>query len=153
MEEKEQLERDTRFMKLAMDQALRALESDEVPIGAVVVLGNQIIAKGYNQVETLKDATAHAEMIALTSAANYLNSKYLKDCTLYVTLEPCLMCASALKWSQVGRIVFGAYDVQHGFTKYHTDTNLILHPKTLYNGGIERDSCAALVTQFFKSKR
>ena len=108
---------DEHYMKLALKEAQKALENDEVPIGAIVVLQNNIISKGWNQVELLNDSTAHAEIIALTSAYNYLGSKYLPEATLYVTLEPCLMCCGALYWSKIGRVVFGAYDEKHGFQK------------------------------------
>ena len=109
---------DEHYMKLALKEAQKALEKDEVPIGAIVVLQNNIISKGWNQVELLNDSTAHAEIIALTSAYNYLGSKYLPEATLYVTLEPCLMCCGALYWSKIGRVVFGAYDEKNGFQKY-----------------------------------
>ena len=113
------------------------MENDEVPVGAVIVCNNKIIARGYNQTELLNDVTAHAEIIAITAAANYLGAKYLTDCTIYVTLEPCIMCAGALSWSQISNVVFGAYDEKRGFTKFSEN---ILHPKTTLTGGIMEDS-------------
>ena len=143
---------DEHYMKLALKEAQKALEKDEVPIGAIVVLQNNIISKGWNQVELLNDSTAHAEIIALTSAYNYLGSKYLPVATLYVTLEPCLMCCGALYWSKIGRVVFGAYDEKNGFQKYTGKKNPF-HPKTKITGGVLKDECSTLISSFFKSKR
>ena len=143
---------DEHYMKLALKEAQKALEKDEVPIGAIVVLQNNIISKGWNQVELLNDSTAHAEIIALTSAYNYLGSKYLPEATLYVTLEPCLMCCGALYWSKIGRVVFGAYDEKNGFQKYTGNKNPF-HPKTKITGGVLKDECSTLISSFFKSKR
>ena len=143
---------DEHFMLQALKEAHRALEADEVPIGAIVVIQNKIIARGYNQVETLTDATAHAEIIALTSAFNYLGSKYLPEATLYVTIEPCTMCAGALYWSKLGKIVYGASDEKHGGISLHGGENL-LHPKTVITGGILADECALLMKEFFRKRR
>lgn len=139
-------------MQQALKQAMIAFEEDEVPVGAVVVINNKIIARGYNQVERLKDATAHAEMIALTSAFGYLGAKYLPDATLYVTLEPCLMCCGALYWSKIGKVVFGASDEKNGFQKI-TGNNWPFHPKTELTYGVLEDECATLLKTFFKKKR
>lgn len=143
-------EMDEYFMRQALTQAQMAEENDEVPVGAVIVVGKTIIAKAYNQSEQLKDATAHAEMIAITSAANYLNSKYLNECTIYVTLEPCLMCAGALFWSQMGRVVFAATDLKRGFKNYEIP---LLHPKTVCDSGVLEQPCAHILTKFFENKR
>jgi len=143
---------DAYFMKQALVQAQNAFEEDEVPIGAVVVINNKIIARGYNQVEKLNDPTAHAEIIALTSAFNYLGAKYLPDATLYVTIEPCLMCAGALYWSKIGRIVYGADDEKNGYL-HITKQNWPFHPKTELIKGVLQDECAALIKTFFKQKR
>ncbi len=140
---------DTYFMKKALQEAEIALHKGEVPVGAVIVCNNQIIAKGHNQVETLNDATAHAEMLAFTAATNYLGSKYLKDCTLYVTLEPCQMCAGAAFWSQTGRIVFAASDEQRGYQHWHCK----VHPKTSVSKGILAAESEALLQKFFKKLR
>lgn len=137
-------------MREALKEANKAFDDDEVPIGAVIVLNDHIIARGYNQVERLHDATAHAEMIAITSASNALGSKYLKDCTLYVTLEPCLMCAQALAWSQVPYICFGAYDSKQGFSSRCED---LFHKQVKVAGGILTEECGELIKQFFKLKR
>ncbi len=141
---------ETYFMRAALREAEQALLENEIPVGAVVVLGNQIIAKAHNQTERLNDVTAHAEMLAITAAANYLGAKYLKDCTLYVTLEPCVMCAGALSWAQIGRIVYGASDEKRGFVAMSSN---ILHPKTTLAFGVLHDECAALMQHFFKNKR
>jgi len=138
------------FMNEALKEALKALEADEVPIGAIVVCNGRIIGRGHNLTERLNDVTAHAEMQALTAAANYLGGKYLKDCTLYVTMEPCVMCAGASYWTQIGRIVFGAHDLQRGFSLLR---QRITHPKTIILGGIRETECSELVKNFFKSKR
>lgn len=141
---------DEHFMKLALKEAEEALSKDEVPVGAVIVSGNQVIARGHNLSETLHDVTAHAEMQAITSAANFIGGKYLKKCTLYVTLEPCVMCAGALYWSQIDKVVFGAKDENRGAT--HLPKN-IFHPKTIVVGGVMETECAQLITDFFRSKR
>ena len=138
---------ETHFMRAALREAEQALLEDEIPVGAVVVYGNQIIARAHNQTERLNDVTAHAEMIAITAAANYLGGKYLKDCTLYVTLEPCVMCAGALSWAQVGRVVYGASDEKRGFVALSSS---ILHPKTTVAFGILHDECAALLQDFLR---
>jgi tRNA(adenine34) deaminase len=141
---------DEYFMNLALKEALRALDEDEVPIGCVIVAGNQIVGKGYNQVERLHDVTAHAEVIAITAASNFFNNKYLKDCTLYVTIEPCMMCAAAIGWAQLGRIVYGTPDIKKGYTLYKPSP---LHPKTITEAGIMEEECAAVVKEFFRKKR
>ncbi len=143
---------DEYFMKMALKEAGRAFEEDEVPVGAVVVINNKIISRGYNMVEKLKDPTAHAEIIALTSAFNSIGSKYLPDATLYVTVEPCLMCAGALHWSKVGKIVWGATDVKNGHHIYTDDRNPF-HPKTQVLTGLLAEEAAALMKAFFKQKR
>jgi tRNA(adenine34) deaminase len=143
---------DQYFMQQALVQARMAFEADEVPVGAVVVLQNRIIARGHNQVEQLTDATAHAEMLAITSAFNALGAKYLPDATLYVTLEPCLMCCGALFWGKIGRVVFGAADPKNGF-KSKTAPHWPLHPKTELVGGVLEAECGALMTAFFRNKR
>lgn len=141
---------DEYFMKRAIQEAVAALEKDEIPVGAVVVANNRIIARAHNLTETLTDVTAHAEMQAITAAANLLGAKYLNDCTLYVTLEPCVMCAGALGWSQIGRVVYGAGDEKRGFTKY---APAALHPKTEVVSGVMADDCGDLMTEFFRKKR
>ena len=138
------------FMKKALVEANVAFDMDEIPIGAVVVCQNQIIARAHNLTEQLTDVTAHAEMQAITAAANYLGGKYLTDCTLYVTVEPCVMCAGALGWSQIGRVVFGARDEKRGFQKLAPDA---LHVKTELVSGILADECGALMQDFFARKR
>lgn len=140
---------DEYFMKIALQQAQEALEKDEVPIGCVIVSQNRIIAKSHNLTETLNDVTAHAEMQAITSAANFLGGKYLINCTLYVTLEPCVMCCGALNWSQISKVVIGARDEQRGFI----NKNLSLHPKTEIVTGILENDCSQIVKGFFKGKR
>ena len=141
---------DERFMKMALLEAKKAADNDEVPVGALVVCNGKLIARGHNQTEMLSDVTAHAEIIATTSATNYLGGKYLKDCTLYVTLEPCVMCAGALFWFQIDRIVFGAYDKKRGFLSI---SDKILHPKTKVSGGILEEECSEVLIDFFKGKR
>ncbi len=141
---------DVYFMRQALLEAQRAGERDEVPIGAVIVCQGRIIARGHNLTETLTDVTAHAEMQAITAAAQFLGGKYLVDCTLYVTVEPCVMCAGALGWSQVSRIVFGAPDDKRGFQRF---APAALHPKTEVVSGILLDECSKLVKDFFKKKR
>jgi tRNA(adenine34) deaminase len=140
---------DEYFMKMALQEAEFALEKDEVPIGCVVVSNSRVIARAHNLTETLNDVTAHAEMQSITSAANFLGGKYLKDCTLYVTLEPCVMCSGALAWSQISKVVIGARDEQRGFINKH----LSLHPKTEIVTGIMENECSYIVKEFFKSKR
>ncbi len=140
---------DTYFMKRALQEADLAYEKDEVPIGAVVVIKNQIIARAHNLTETLTDVTAHAEMQAITAAANYLGGKYLQDCTLYVTIEPCQMCAGALAWSQISNIVYGARDEQRGCINLKTK----LHPKTKMKGGVLENEASELLKRFFVEKR
>jgi tRNA(adenine34) deaminase len=137
------------FMKLALVEAQKAFEEGEVPVGAIVVCNNQIIGKGYNLTERLNDVTAHAEMQAITAAANYLGAKYLIDCTLYVTLEPCIMCGGALFWSQISKVVFGATDEKRGYQQAGNS----LHPKTEIVHGILADECSLLVREFFKQLR
>ena len=141
---------DDHFMKQALKEAQKAYEAGEVPVGAVVVCRNQIIARGHNQTELLHDVTAHAEMLAVTAAASYLNSKYLNDCTLYVTLEPCIMCAGALAWAQLDRLVYGAADDKKGFMRYGKS---LLHPKTKVEFGILAEESGELLKRFFKARR
>lgn len=141
---------DDYFMKLALAEAQMAFERDEVPVGAVLVAQGQIIARGHNNVELLTDATAHAEMQVITSAANAIGGKYLIDCTLYVTLEPCVMCAGALYWSQISRIVYGASDPKRGALRFGQD---LFHPKTQIIGGVLEQECAELLKLFFERKR
>jgi tRNA(adenine34) deaminase len=143
---------DEYFMRQALAQAQQAFEEDEVPIGAVIVINNKIIARGHNQVEKLNDPTAHAEILALTSAFNFLGSKYLPDASLYVTIEPCLMCAGAMYWSKIGRIVYGAPDAKNGYL-HITKDNSPFHPKTELIKGFLREECAELIKTFFKQKR
>jgi tRNA(adenine34) deaminase len=143
---------DIYFMQQALKEAVVAYEADEVPVGAVVVMNNKIIARGHNQVELLNDSTAHAEILALTSAYNHLGAKYLPDACLYVTVEPCLMCCGALYWGKIGRIVYGTADEKNGFKKT-TKENWPFHPKTELVAGIMADECAQLMRSFFKSKR
>lgn len=141
---------DEHFMKEALKEAAKALEIDEVPVGAVVVWGNRIIARAHNQTEKLTDATAHAEMLAVTAAANHLGSKYLNECTLYVTLEPCVMCAGALNWVQLQKLVFGASDVQRGYSLIETP---LLHPRTTVVRGVRGEEAKILIDSFFKNLR
>lgn len=140
---------DEYFMKKALVEAEAAFESGEIPVGAIIVVDNKVIARSHNLTELLNDVTAHAEMQAITSAANFLGGKYLKDCTLYVTLEPCQMCAGALYWSQISKIVYGASDENRGFVKMGTQ----LHPKTQIISGVLENECADLMRKFFQSKR
>ena len=140
------------FMQQALKEAHKALESDEVPIGAVIVMQERIIARGYNQVEKLNDSTAHAEIIALTSAFNFLGSKYLPEATIYVTIEPCTMCCGALYWSKIGKLVYGSSDPKHGGLSLHPGENM-LHPKTEIVKDILPNECVMLVKDFFKKKR
>ncbi|MDE6076418.1 MAG: nucleoside deaminase [Muribaculaceae bacterium] len=145
--------RDIRFMEAALREAEMAAREDEVPVGAVITVGNRIIARGHNQTETLNDVTAHAEMIAITAAANALGGKYLPQCTLYVTVEPCPMCAGALGWSQIGRIVYGASDSKRGYRCFCADTRSPLHPKTVVTSGVLADEASELMSGFFRKKR
>ncbi len=141
---------DSYFMRQAMMQAEQAAVEGEVPVGAVIVVQNRIIARAYNQTERLKDVTAHAEIIALTAAADYLGSKYLTECTLFVTLEPCVMCAGALAWAQLGRLVYGASDDKGGFMRFGKS---LLHPKTQVEFGVLMEDCQFLVKDFFAKRR
>lgn len=140
---------DDYFMNIAFKQAQEAFNKDEVPVGAIIVSNNKILAKAHNMTETLTDVTAHAEMQAITSASNYLGAKYLTGCTLYVTLEPCVMCAGALYWSQISKVVIGAKDLYRGFSS----KGVSLHPKTKYTFGILEEECSELLKNFFKTKR
>ncbi|WP_322550918.1 nucleoside deaminase [Flavobacterium psychraquaticum] len=140
---------DVYFMKKALQEAEMAFEKGEIPVGAIIVVANKVIARTHNLTELLNDVTAHAEMQAITSAANYLGGKYLKDCTLYVTLEPCQMCAGALYWSQITKIVYGATDENRGYLKMGTQ----LHPKTVVVSGVLENECAELMRKFFKARR
>jgi tRNA(adenine34) deaminase len=141
---------DTYYMRQALSEARKASSQGEIPVGAVVVANGRIVARAHNLTETLHDVTAHAEMQAITAAANTLDSKYLEDCTLYVTLEPCVMCAGATFWSQISRIVYGASDPKRGF---HQNGGNILHPRTTVIGGVLAEECGALLTEFFRAKR
>lgn len=141
---------DERFMKMALDEAIKAGEAGEIPIGAVITCRGRVIARGHNLTETLNDVTAHAEMQAITAAANTLGGKYLNECTLYVTVEPCVMCAGAIGWSQLRRIVYGAADDKRGFRRYAPDA---LHPKAEVISGVLEAECRSLMQDFFKSKR
>ena len=140
---------DERFMREAISEARKALAQDEIPIGAVVVANGMIIGRGHNLTETLHDVTAHAEMQAITAAAEWLGGKYLDQCTLYVTVEPCVMCAGAIAWSQLARLVFGAADDKRGYQRYAPNA---LHPKTEVASGILAEECSAMMKDFFKSK-
>ena len=143
---------DEYFMRLALVEAQAAFQEDEVPVGAIVVLGERVISRGYNMVEKLNDSTAHAELIALTSAFNYLGAKYLPDSTLFVTVEPCLMCAGALYWSKIGRIVWGAPDEKNGHLRI-TGSHFPFHPRATITKGVMADESAALMKEFFRKKR
>ncbi len=143
-------EKDEKYMRLAIEEAKLALKADEVPIGAIIVAGGCIVGRGHNLVETLVDVTAHAEIQAITAASSTIGGKYLNDCTLYVTVEPCPMCAGALAWSQIGRIVYGASDPKRGFS---TISNNMLHPKTVVTSGVLREECERLMTDFFAKLR
>jgi tRNA(adenine34) deaminase len=143
---------DEYFMRQALKEAEEAFEKDEVPVGAVVVINNKIVARGHNQVELLNDSTAHAEILALTSAFSSLGTKYLPEATLYVTLEPCLMCCGALYWSKIGRIVYGASDEKNGY-QHLTKENWPFHPKTVLTKAVLEEECAFLIKSFFKNKR
>lgn len=144
------MELDEKYMKEALAEAKAALGEGEIPIGAVIVSGGRIIGRGHNMTETLKDPTAHAEMIAITAATEYIGGKYLSDCTLYVTVEPCPMCAGALAWAQISRIVYGAPDPKRGSSLYSPS---LMHPRTEVLSGVLEEECARLMTDFFKEKR
>ena len=141
---------DTFYMKQALQEARKAFERGEVPVGAVVVCRDRVIARSHNLTEALNDVTAHAEMQAITAAADYLGAKYLNDCTIYVTVEPCVMCAGAIAWSQMGHLVFGAADEKRGYQRFAPNA---LHPKTVVVQGILEEECASLMKDFFKKKR
>ena len=147
---RDNMELDERFMREALKEAEAAGKEDEVPVGAVIVAKGRVIARGHNMTEALHDPTAHAEMIALTAATEAMGGKYLNDCTLYVTVEPCPMCAAALAWAQVGRIVYGASDPKRGYSLYSPS---LLHPKTEVTSGIFTDECSSIVKDYFRSKR
>lgn len=144
------MEQDEKFMREALREAQAALAAGEIPIGAVVVWKGRIIGRGHNLTERLRDSTAHAEMIAITSATETMGGKYLSDCTLYVTVEPCPMCAGALAWSQMGRIVYGAPDPRRGYSLFSPS---LLHPRTQITGGLLLEECSALMLNFFRDKR
>jgi tRNA(adenine34) deaminase len=143
------MQEDVNYMRIALQEAEKALEKNEIPIGAIVVCNHNIIARAHNLTESLCDASAHAEMQAFTAASFYLRSKYLKDCTLYVTLEPCSMCAGAAYWTQISKIVFGAYDQKYA----HINKMQLYHPSTKIRGGVLEDECALIIRDFFNSKR
>jgi tRNA(adenine34) deaminase len=145
----EELFTDEYFMQKALQEAETAFEKDEIPVGAIVVINNRVIARSHNLTEMLNDVTAHAEMQVITASSNFLGGKYLKNCTLYITLEPCQMCAGALYWSQISKIVIGARDQQRGYLTLGTQ----LHPKTMVNFGVLENDCASLMKAFFKKKR
>ena len=150
MKEQNRIERDEKFMRMAIDEARKAFDKEEVPIGAVVVCGDRVVGRGHNLVETLCDATAHAEMQSITAAASMLGGKYLKGCTLYVTVEPCIMCAGALAWSQIDRVVYCAADSKRGYT---TVQGRVLHPKTEVTSGVLQEECENLMKEFFSKLR
>lgn len=139
-----------KYMRQALDEAHRAFERGEVPVGAVIVCGDRVIARGHNLTETLNDVTAHAEMQTITAGFNFLGGKYLIDCTLYVTVEPCVMCAGALGWSQISKIVYGASDEKRGYSRFAPNA---LHPKTEVIAGVMAGECSELIKEFFKKKR
>ena len=141
---------DDYFMKQALREAQKAYEEDEVPVGAVIVFDNKIIARTHNQTEMLTDVTAHAEILAITAASDFLGNKYLPKCTLYVTLEPCVMCAGAVFWAQIGRVVYGAGDDQRGFMRYGRE---LLHPKTKIEFGVLHEECSGIIKKYFQEKR
>ena len=141
---------DEQYMRMALREAERAFADDEIPVGVVIVCRDQVVAKGYNLTERLNDVTAHAEMQAITAAAENLGGKYLHECTIYVTLEPCVMCAGALNWAHVGRLVFGAFDEKAGYRRFGGG---LLHTKTQVTGGVLEPACADLIKAFFKKKR
>ncbi len=143
---------DEHYMRLALKEAQRAFDENEVPVGAIIVMNERVIARGHNQVERLTDSTAHAEIIALTAAFNFLGSKYLPEAVLYVTIQPCLMCSGALYWSKIGRVVYGAEDEKNGYKKVAGEQSPF-HPKTMVSGGLLQDECARLIKDFFKARR
>lgn len=149
-EEKDPQQEDEHYMRLALQEAQKAFDADEIPIGAIVVCKGKIVGRGYNLTEQLNDVTAHAEMQAFTAASQTLGGKYLKDCTLYVTIEPCVMCAGASYWMQISRIVFGAREEKRGFISKGVH---LLHPKTILKQGVLAQECGALMTRFFAGKR
>ena len=144
------MENDEKYMREALREARNAAQEDEVPVGAVVVLNGRIIAKGHNMTQRLNDPTAHAEMLAMTSAFEAMGGKYLNNCTLYVTVEPCPMCAGALAWAQIGKIVYGAIDPKRGFSRFSPS---LLHPKTQVTAGVLAEECGKMVSEFFAGKR
>lgn len=146
----EQARKDDEFMRKALDEARAAYDAGEIPVGAVIVCRGRIISRAHNLTETLNDVTAHAEMQAITSAANALGGKYLSGCTLYVTVEPCPMCAGAIGWAQISRVVFGAQDEKRGYRRYAPD---VLHPKAVVVGGVLEDECRSLMQEFFRARR
>jgi len=150
MIEQEQKKKDERYMQMAIEEACMAYEKGEIPIGAVVVCKERVVSRAHNLTETLCDVTAHAEMLAITAAANTLGGKYLTDCTLYVTVEPCTMCAGAIGWAQIPRIVYGAMDEKRG---YHEYAPRAMHPKAVVLGGVLEEECRQLMVDFFKSRR
>ena len=150
MIEQEQKKKDERYMQMAIEEARMACEKGEIPIGAVVVCKERVVSRAHNLTETLCDVTAHAEMLAITAAANTLGGKYLTDCTLYVTVEPCTMCAGAIGWAQIPRIVYGAMDEKRG---YHEYAPRAMHPKAVVLGGVLEEECRQLMVDFFKSRR
>jgi len=149
-EKTDQTKEDEHYMLMALQEAQKAFESDEIPIGAIIVCKNRIVGRGHNLTEQLNDVTAHAEMQAFTAASQTLGGKYLKDCTLYVTIEPCVMCAGAAYWTQIGRLVYGAAEEKRGFS---TKSNNLLHPKTITTRGVLAAECGQLMTRFFANKR
>jgi tRNA(adenine34) deaminase len=149
-EEEDPEAEDAHFMRLALHEAQKAYEAEEIPIGAIVVCKGRIVGRGYNLTEQLNDVTAHAEMQAFTAASQTLGGKYLKDCTLYVTIEPCVMCAGASYWTQIGKLVYGAAEPKRGFRTKDAD---LLHPKTILKGGVLAEECGALMKKFFLNKR
>jgi len=144
------LAEDEHYMRMALQQAQKAYDADEIPIGAIVVCKNRIVGRGHNLTEQLNDVTAHAEMQAFTAAAQTLGGKYLRDCTIYVTVEPCVMCAGASYWMQIGKLVYGAPEPKRGFT---TKSLTLLHPKTELKSGVLAEECGELISRFFKNKR
>lgn len=146
-------ERDERFMRMALEEAAIAADEGEVPVGAVVVCNGRVIARTHNLTERLRDVTAHAEMQAITAAAEHLNGKYLPECTLYVTLEPCPMCAAALRWAQIGRVVYGASDPKRGYRAVYADPDAAFHPRTEVSSGLLADESLAILRSFFRRRR
>lgn len=151
--EKKAKDADERYMRMALAEAREAFERGEMPVGAVIVSNGRVIGRGHNLTETLTDVTAHAEMLALTAAANTTGGKYLPDCTIYVTVEPCTMCAGALGWSHIGRIVYGASDPKRGYFTHARAENSAIHPRTTVESGVLEEECSMLMTDFFKKMR